>query len=121
MSPALAGQNPGWAAPAFSSAHAGYDTTILSRRLCGPQRLPYLAGRRRHVDVIDAERFECIQQRVDDRRRRGDTARFTDALDAERIGLRRNFLELAHDVGKMLGARHGVIHEAAGHELPGLW
>ena len=50
-------------------------------------RFPYPRRRRRHVDMVDAERLERVDERVDHRRRRADGAGFTDALDPERLVL----------------------------------
>ena len=53
-------------------------------------RLPHLLGRRRHVDMRDAERRERIDHGVHDRGERADIAGLARAFDAERIGLGRH-------------------------------
>src|SRR5262245_58034899 len=88
--------------------------------LCAADRLPYPRRRRRHVDVIDAERLERVDERVDYRRRRADGAGFADTLDPERVGLARHLFKISVDTWHRVGARHAVIHEATGEELPGL-
>src|SRR5689334_20890137 len=65
----------------------------LRRSLRVLDRLPHPARRRRHVDAIDAERTERINDRIDDDRRSADGAGFADALHADRIGLAFNFFQ----------------------------
>ena len=71
-------------------------------------------GQKQNVLV---HKFVCrgtIEERIDHRRRRADGAGFADALDPERVGLARHLLELGMHIGHGVGARHAVVHEAAG-------
>ena len=61
---------------------------------------------------------ERVKDGADHRRRRAGGAGFARALDAERIGRRRHFGQFRDELGKILGARHGVVLETAGDELP---
>ena len=72
-------------------------------------------GRRRHRDVLMAER---VGERVDHRGRRSDRARFAATLEAERIGRARRGDGRDIVRRQIVGARHGVVHEARGDELP---
>ncbi len=86
-------------------------------RLRPPDRLPYPCRGRRHVDAVDAEGLQRVDDGVDHRGWGADGAGFADALDPERIGLAGHFLELGVHVGHGVGARHAVVHEAAGEQL----
>ena len=55
--------------------------------------------------------------RVDDRRRRGDRARFAAALDAERIGRTERLDRLDLERRQVVGARHAIVHEARRQQL----
>lgn len=54
-------------------------------------RLPHAARRRGHIDAVDAEWTQRINDRIDDDRWSPDGAGFADALHADRIGLAANF------------------------------
>src|SRR5580692_8469687 len=78
------------------------------------QRGPYRLRRRRHGDVFSAD---GVGDGVDDRGGRGDRAGLAAAFDAERIG-RAPCQRCSNRHGwKVIGPRHGVVHERAGHEL----
>src|SRR5262245_45604565 len=83
-------------------------------------RFPHPRWRCRHVDTVDPERLERVDERIDYRWRRTDRAGFADALDPERIGLAGHFLQFRLHVRHRVGARHAVVHEAAGEQLSGL-
>ena len=68
--------------------------------------------------MADAERGECVDERVGNRRQRADIAGFAGTLDPERVGLGRHRVAFAVDRREGVGARHRVIHERAGQELP---
>ena len=51
-----------------------------------PQRLPYARWRRRHVDVIDADAAQRVDDGIHHRGRRTDGTGLAHALDAKRIG-----------------------------------
>ena len=116
--PPLRGGGAGGAAPA--GAGPSPPVTGAAPPFFAGGRVSHPRRRRRHVDVIDAERLERVDQRVDHRRRRADGAGFTDALDPERVGLAGHLLKVSVDIRHRVGARHAVVHEAAGQELAGL-
>src|SRR4029077_6777605 len=87
------------------------------RRLRGLDRGPQTKGRRRHVDLPDAEVGERIENGAHDDRQRARTAGFAASLGADRIGLRRNRVVQNLECRSVGGARHGVIHERAGAQL----
>src|SRR5437764_6579516 len=74
---------------------------------------------RRHVDVMDAERPERVQDGIDDRWRRRDAATLAGPLHAERIGTARLLVECDGECGQPAGAWHRIVHEARRHELAG--
>ena len=78
------------------------------------QRRPHRLRGRRHGEILAADR---VGDGVDDRRRRRDRAGLAAALDAERIatGIGRGRVDLERR--QVVGARHAVVHERAGHEL----
>src|ERR1700691_4000769 len=81
------------------------------------QRGPYRLRRCRHGDVF---RADGVRDGVDDRGGRSDGAGLAAAFDAERVG--RTLCQRCSDRhgGEVIGARHGVVHERAGHELASL-
>src|SRR5262245_42315093 len=77
---------------AWYSNAAGYMVLSLCLGAAGAalDRLPHaLRGERHDLDVIDSERGQRINHRVDDGRRRRDRAGLARALDAERVHRRR--------------------------------
>jgi hypothetical protein len=80
-------------------------------------RRPHPARGRRHVDMVDAERLERIENGADHCGWRTSGASFASAFDAEWIGCRRHLGQLRYKLRKVLGARHGVVLETAGDEL----
>ena len=78
---------------------------------------PQHLRRGRHVDVLDAEHRERVDQSVGDRGHRADGPGFAGTLHPERIGLGRHRVRLDMERDKVGGARHGVIHERAGEDL----
>ena len=69
---------------------------VLLRRSCVPleysvEHFPYTARRRWHIDVAQSNTtVESVDDRVDDRRRRADSAGLARALDAQWVGRRRH-------------------------------
>ena len=59
--------------------------TAQLRPARGADRAPHTFGCRGHLDVLDAERREGVEHRVDDRGRHADRADLADALGAERV------------------------------------
>ena len=84
------------------------------------QRLPDLLGRERHVEMAHAERRQRIEHGVGDRRRRAVGRQLADALEAQEIVGRGRGDGLDGEVGHVVGARQGVVHQGAGQELAGL-
>ena len=99
---------------------AGAPAATAERGLITPARgrRPHLCGRRRHVDVHAASFGNGIRDRVHDRRDRAGGAGLAHALHAERIGGRRHVVARVRDRRHVRGARHRVVHERAGDELP---
>src|SRR5713226_2620454 len=95
-----------------------YMEASLFRRLAGRvaalDRGPDRLRGRRHGDLLAADR---VGDGVDDRGGRGDGAGFAAAFDAERV--RRAFRQRHIDPERrhVVGARHAIVHERAGHEL----
>ena len=57
------------------------------------EHFPYTARRRWHIDVAQFDTLvECIDDRVDDRRRGADRASLTRTLDAQWVGRRRHVM-----------------------------
>jgi hypothetical protein len=57
------------------------------------EHFPYTARRRWHIDVAQSSTtVECIDDSVDDRRRRADGAGLTRALYAQWVGCRRHIV-----------------------------
>ena len=86
--------------------------------LHAPAGLPEPRGGCRHVEMRGGTAGNGVGHRVHHRgdRRRG--AGFADALDAERVGGRRHAEKRVADRRHVGGARHGVVHERTGDELP---
>src|SRR5579862_1882547 len=73
---------------------------------------------RRHVQVTDAIGApKRVENGVHDRRAGADRARFTRALDPQRIARARNIARLETQLRNVLGARQGVVHQAAADRL----
>src|SRR5262245_14534542 len=84
---------------------------------CMVHRLPDALGPQRHVDVADLERVERVDHRVHHRRRRADGRRLADALGAERVDRSRRDRLVGDERREVVGPRHAVVHERAGHQL----
>ncbi len=67
--------------------------------------------------MLDAERGESVEDRVDDGLRRGDATGLTRALDAERIGGGRQFIEDDVERRQIAGARQRVIQQRPARQL----
>src|SRR6266851_8874895 len=67
------------------SAHSWCASGLLGVALGFLDRTPDPFGGAGHGDVVDAERAQGIDDRVDHRGSRGDGARLTDALDPEPV------------------------------------
>jgi len=78
---------------------------------------PYLRRRQRHVDVIDAQGREGVDDGADDGGCRANGAGFADAFEAERIYRRRRFSARQLETRQRRGAGDGVVHETAIGEL----
>jgi hypothetical protein len=63
----------------------------LGRSLRALYRLPHAARCCGHIDAVDAEWTQRINDRIDDDRRSTDGAGFADTFHADRIGLAANF------------------------------
>src|SRR5213596_726085 len=62
---------------------------------------------------------ERVENRVHDRRHGADRAELAAAFDAEEVGPARHaFIESAAQQGQLVGARHAVVHEGSGKQLP---
>ncbi len=68
--------------------------------------------------MVDTERRQCVDNGVNQRRRRADRPRFAGALDAEGIGPARDDIIGELDRRQVVGARQAVIGQRPGHELP---
>ena len=66
-------------------------TPALDYPLRALYHLPHAVRRRGHINAVDAERTQRINDRIDDDGRRTDGAGFADAFHADRIGLAANF------------------------------
>ncbi len=81
-------------------------------------RLPDLLGRRGHVEVGAGAAGNGVGDGVHQRGYRGGGAAFACALDSERIGRGRHVVQRVLERRYVVGARHRIVHERAGHELP---
>src|SRR5437763_79460 len=97
--------------PLFCEVVASVGTRILHRQ-------PYALAGRRHVETLDPERRERIDDRVDDRGQCADRAGLARALGAQWITLGRHWVRGDLHIRDRVGAGHAVIHEAAGQVLP---
>src|SRR5207245_901098 len=88
--------------PSFRLAGAGPD----ARRRVGK------------VELIDAERPQRVDHGVGDAGDRADGPGLAHALDAERVARRRDRLVEQLHLPEHVRARHGVVHERAGEQLP---
>src|SRR6516165_11198752 len=87
---------------------------------CISDRLPDALAGCWHVEAFDPEWRERIDNRVDDRRQRADRTRLAGALGAQWVALGRYRVRADLHIRHRIGARHAVIHEAAGQVLPRL-
>src|SRR5215472_9354882 len=122
-SPRKRGSSRSWI-PAFagmSGISLGQTTETIPRptslRVAIAHRAPEPLGRRRHLDVADAEVGEGVNQRIGDRGHGADAARFAGSLDPKRIGPGRHRIALDVDRADVGRARHGIVHERAGQVL----
>lgn len=67
---------------------------------------------------MDAEGRERIDDGADDRRRRADGPGFADAFDAQGVDIGRRLRAIEFKARNHMRARHGVIHQASGDQLP---
>ena len=67
--------------------------------------------------MLDPERGERVDDRIDQRRRRADRPGLARALEAERVGAARHDIVGELDRRQVVGARQAVIGQRAGHEL----
>src|SRR3546814_15755729 len=70
-----------------------------------------------HVDVVDAQRCQGVEQCIDDGWRRTNGARFAAALAAQRIVRAWCAYGAQPEIGEIGCARHGVVHIAARQQL----
>src|SRR4029077_6635280 len=89
----------------------------LGRSLRALYRLPHAARRRGHIDTIDAEWAQRIDDRIDDDRWSPDGTGFADTFHPDRVGLAAHFFQRDLEIRQHVCARHRVIHKAAGDEL----
>ena len=91
--------------------------------LLPPWRLLYGAPnffrRRGHIQRLNPERRQRIDDGVEDRRQRADISRLAGALYAERIRLGRHRVVVEVEVAHIGGAGHAVIEERTGDQLSG--
>ena len=80
--------------------------------------LPDFFRRRWHVEMRSGAAWNGIGDGVHDRGDRCGGARFARTLHAERVGRRRHRMDGVLERGHVVGARHRVIHERAGDQLP---
>src|SRR5579862_7087025 len=93
------------------------DTSFLLVA-CVADRAPDALRGGRHVDVADAELAERVDERIHHRRQRTGASGFAASLGAERVGGGWYRVEFVHEQGRVVGARHSIIHEGAGQQLP---
>ena len=74
-------------------------------------RLPDLGARKRHVDVLHAERLQRVDHRVDVRGGRADRGRLADALGADRVVRRRRHRLAQLEPRRLDRGRQQVVHE----------
>ena len=86
---------------------------MRSSRTCISHSLPNARAGRRHVEALDPERAQRIDNGVDDCRQRSDRAGFTGALRTERVPLGRHRVRGYLHVRHRVGPRHAIIHEAS--------
>src|SRR5499426_2235054 len=95
------------------------DPLSASMRLASVDRAPDALRRDGHVEVLDAELGERVDDRVDDRAERRRRAAFAAAAQAERVRRRGYFAELGHERWQRVRARQRVVHQRRGGELTG--
>jgi hypothetical protein len=79
--------------------------------------LPELLGRGRHVDMLDAQGLERVDQGVDDRSAGADGARLAAALHTHGVVLAEHLDRGEVEVRQVVGPGHAVVHEGAGDQL----
>src|SRR3989442_5712035 len=99
----------------YSNAYMFVSSML--RRL---NRVPHPMRRRRHVDVFNAGRSQSIMDGIHQRRRSADRSGFAATLGPERIVRARRDLRRDLEGRQVGGARHRVVHVAAGQKLAGL-
>src|SRR5215467_14669480 len=82
-------------------------------------RAPDALRRDGHVEVLDAEFGERVDDRVDDGAERRGRAAFASAAQAERVRGRGHFAKLGHERWQRVRARQRVVHQRRGGELTG--
>src|SRR5215213_8738333 len=85
---------------------------------CGDRR-PNARRTEWHIQMPDAKRPQRVDRCVHERGERAAAARFADAFRAECIGRRRYRMLVHFEMPQHTRARHEVIGEARGEELPG--
>ena len=64
---------------------------------------------------------ESVDDSVDDRGRRADSAGLARTLDAQWVGCRGHVMGGESEERNVVGARHGIVHERARKELAAVW
>src|SRR5262245_4957117 len=104
-------------APVTTQPLPASENTSPRSGLAIVHRLPHTLGAERHVDVPHLEGPERVDDGVHHGRGRSDGRRFADALGAQRVH-RSGGDRLIRDEGReVVGPRHAVVHEGAGHQL----
>src|ERR1700736_2139138 len=85
----------------------------------GADRAPDPLGGSRHVEVIDAERGQRVDDRAQDGLRGSDASGLARALDTERVGSGRQLLKGDVEGRQIVGARHGIIRQRPAQQLAG--
>src|SRR3981189_2920173 len=86
----------------------------------GADRAPEFLGGGGQSDGRRADCRECVVDRVHDRRDRANPAGLAHPLAPRRVLVGRARILLQLERAEIIGARHAVILERAGHELPRL-
>src|SRR5262245_5034557 len=82
-------------------------------------RAPDALRRDGHVEMLDAEFGERVDDRVDDCAERRRRAAFAATAQAERVRRRGHLAELGHERWQRVRARQRVVHQRGGGELTG--
>src|SRR5579862_1853927 len=104
----------------LTSASAGTAASVGLAVSALFDRPPHPLRRRRHLDMAHAEFAQRIDDGIDDDGERRNRAAFAGGPDAERMRRRRHFAEFSGVKRQIAGARHRIIHERCGKELPAL-